>query len=592
MPEAVLEPGRIGPLWVPNRIVMGAMHLGLEGRDDDGAALAAFYARRARGGPGLIVTGGSAVSRVGAGGRSYSFVNEAGGATRLRTVAEAVHQAGGLIALQLFHAGRYAHHSSFGLEAVAPSAVHSDFSRSTPRSLDEVGILRTIEDFASGAARAREMGFDAVEVMGSEGYLINQFLSPLTNLREDAWGGDVERRMRFGLEVLRAVRARVGGDYPVLYRVSGADLVPGSSSCEESLAFAVRLGQEGVDAIEVGIGWHESRVPTVQGIVPEGAWAPIAADVRAAVRAPVAVIASNRITRLETAEAVMRETGVDFVSMARPLLADPDLIAKMQRGQGHLVNTCIACNQACVDRSFDDAATVSCMVNPVAGHELERSPDGAPPRRLRMVVIGGGPAGMEAARALAERGHRVELFEAGSELGGQFRMARLVPGKQDYGETIRYFGAELARLGVAIHLGRPVGAGDVGWLEGLDGVVLATGVRPRPIQLTGADLPHVHTYAEAFFSEPQGQDLVIIGGGGIGVDLAHWLSRPPAPISPRKHFWREQGLAEPSPGPPASGRRVTILQRSARLAAGVGRSTRWVVLQALRRQGVATLSGV
>ncbi|MDE2571128.1 MAG: 2,4-dienoyl-CoA reductase, partial [bacterium] len=367
--DAALRRGEIGRLALPNRIIMGSMHLGIEAESKDGAALAAFYVERARGGAGLIVTGGSAVSRVGAGGRHYSFVNEPEDERKLRRVAEAVHQAGGRIALQLFHAGRYAFQESFGLQPVAPSPLASKFSRARPRELSDAEIRAIIQEFAHGAERASAYGFDAVEVMASEGYLPNQFISPLTNRRDDTWGGDAPRRMRFGIELQRAIRRAVGPTYPVIFRISGADLMEGGTPHAEILAYAAALAREGVDAINVGIGWHESSVPTVQGMVPPGIWIRFARAVKGAVGG-LPVIASNRINSLEMADRVLAEGGVDFISMARPFLADAQIVAKALRGEPHLVNTCIACNQACIDRSLSDAA-VSCMVNPRAVRELE-----------------------------------------------------------------------------------------------------------------------------------------------------------------------------------------------------------------------------
>lgn len=495
----VLRPGAIGSLKVANRLVMGAMHLNLESLEDAGAALAAFYAERARGGPGLIVTGGSAVSPVAAGGPGYSLVNDPAHHPALRRAARAVHDEGGTIALQLFHAGRYALLAGTGLTPLAPSPVHSRFSRATPREMTEEDILRTVEDFAHGAATARELGYDAVEVMASEGYLLSQFLSPVTNLRTDDWGGGAERRRRFPLEVLRAVRAAAGEDFPVLFRISGADLVPGSPGQEETDALAVALAEGGAAALDIGVGWHESRVPTVQSAVPPGTWARYAEAVKKALCAAghpeVPVIASNRVNRLEQAESLLRR-GIDFVSMARPLLADSGLLAKSRAGRGDLVNVCLACNEACVDRSFGQER-VSCLVNPRAGHELDypERPAGTP---RSYAVIGGGPAGLEAARALAALGHRVELFEASDELGGQFRLARQVPGKEDFGATVRYYTAELARLGVRLHLGRRLGLGDAEDLRRFDGAVLATGVQPRLPEIPGWPLLHTLTYQEAF----------------------------------------------------------------------------------------------
>jgi 2,4-dienoyl-CoA reductase (NADPH2) len=590
--EHALRPGAIGALRLRNRVVMGSMHLGIEARDDGGAALAAFYVERVRGGAGLIVTGGSAISRAGAGGRNYSFINDEADALKLRRVAREVHGAGGTIALQLFHAGRYAFEDAFGLCPVAPSAVPSRFSGATPRALREDEIAETIGDFARGAARARAFGFDAVEVMASEGYLINQFLSPVTNLRDDAWGGDAERRMRFPLAVLRAIREAAGADFPVIFRISGADLVASSTTQEETLAFARRLAVEGVAAINVGVGWHESPVPTVQTVVPPGVWVRYAAAVARAV--PVPVIAGNRITSLAMADRVLAEGPVAFVSMARPFLADPAFVVKSARGEEALVDTCIACNQACIDRSLLDAE-VSCMVNPRAGRELElreerRFASGSVPR---VAVVGGGPAGMEAARALAALGARVDLFEAEEELGGQFRLARGIPGKGDFGETIRYFTRELARLGVSVHVSRALTTGDTEVLRGFAAVVVATGVKPRGVALPGAELPHVVDYVAALRDGVRGQRVAIVGGGGIGVDLAHLLSRGRSEGGEEARFLAEYGLATGANDLIVVGaKEVAVMRRGRGFGESIGKSTRWAVLGTLRRHGVRMLPNV
>ena len=599
MLEHVWQPGRIGPLELPHRLVMGSMHMGLESIDPDGSMLAAFYAERAAGGAGLIVTGGSAVSRVGAGGVSYSFINEQAEAAKLAAIPAAVHAAGGRVLLQLFHAGRYAFEKSFGLQPVAPSAVFSPYSRCEPRALSEEEILETVDDFANGAARARELGFDGVEIMGSEGYLLSQFMAPVTNLREDDWGGDLERRMRFPLAVAAAVRAAVGAEAAVVYRLSGADLVPGGASVEEVVALASRLASGPADALNVGIGWHESRVPTVQSGVPHGAWAPWAAAVREAVAVPV--IASNRVNTAALADALIGEGVADFVSMARPFLADP-LFVRRSREQGRRVNTCIACNQ-CIDQSIFDRR-VSCAVNPRAGYEVEPVVDG---EGLQVAVVGGGPAGMEAARALAASGFEVALFEAAERLGGQFRMACRIPGKEDFGLTGRYFEEELARLAVDISLGRWIGAEE---LDRFAAVVVATGVTPRCVPLAGAELPHVLSYAELLLAEDPlalvGERVAIIGAGGIGTDVAHMLS------AGGESFYEHYGLEPPAVAaragtealdvsrqirreiPRASGpsRQITLMRRAGRIGDGVGASTRWVVVQELQRAGVELLTGV
>ncbi len=597
MYEYVWRGGAIGPLSLPHRIVMGSMHLGLEGLSDDGDALAAFYRERALGGAALIVTGGSAVSRVGAGGRNYSFVNEDADAVKLAGVATAVHDAGGFLLLQLFHAGRYAYEASFGLTPVAPSAVYSRYSRCEPRALSGDDVLETIEDFARGARRARELGFDGVEIMGSEGYLFDQFLAPATNLRDDEWGGDSERRMRFALAVAAAVRAAGGAGQAVVFRMSGASFVEGGRDAEDVLELARRLvAGGGVDALNVGIGWHESRVPTVQALVPHGAWRPWARAVTDAVAGAVPVIASNRINTVELAEAVLAAGDADYVSLARPFLADPEIVRKaMDPASGRRLNICIACNQACIDRSIFDRR-VSCVVNPRAGYELELPAAGAVPRPgsvARVAVVGGGPAGMEATRALATAGHEVSLFEASDRLGGQFRMACRIPGKEDFAGTIAYFEAELDRLGVRVLVGAPVR--DAGALGEFDCIVVATGVVPRPIDLPGVDLPHVVSYAELLLGDgvPAGDAVAIIGAGGIGVDVAHLISH-----GATADFYAAYGLAPPGLGPartrvqPTRGPAVTLMRRGTRVGERIGPSTRWAVVQELRMAGVEILTGV
>ncbi|WP_067498991.1 FAD-dependent oxidoreductase [Actinoplanes sp. TFC3] len=582
----VFRPGTIGTLRLAHRIVMGAMHLNLEQRDDDGAALAAFYAERARGGAALIVTGGVAVSAQGAGGPGYGVISADATRVAVRRVVEQVHAAGGRLAVQLFHAGRYALPGVPGVQtSVAPSAVPSRFARSTPRELSAEQITETVGDFARAAVIARDLGCDAVEIMGSEGYLINQFTAPLTNLRDDAWGGDAERRRRFPVAVLQAVRAAVGAEFPVLFRMSGADLVAGGTPDDEVAALAVALAGAGVDALAVGVGWHESAVPTVQAQVPAGAWAGRARSVKQALRAgghgKVAVIAANRFDQLDRADAELAAGDVDFVALARPFLADPAIVAKSRAGAAGSVELCIACNEACIDRSFG-TETVSCLVNPRAGYELE-FPVVRAARAGRYAVIGAGPAGLEAARELARQGHDVTVYEAAPEPGGQFRLAAAVPGKSAFGETVRRRVRELSTLGVALRLGHRVGPGDLGELASYDGVLLTTGVRPRRPELPGLDLPHVFDYPQVF-ADPGalGPRVVIIGGGGIALDVAHLLTARPLTTG------FPSGWPPPGPGPVA----VTLMRRGGRIGQGVGASTRWVVLAELRAAGVEMLTGV
>ncbi|SDH73911.1 2,4-dienoyl-CoA reductase (NADPH2) [Sinosporangium album] len=580
----VFAGGRIGRLALPHRVIMGAMHLGLETRDDGGAALAAFYTERVRGGAGLMVTGGAAVSAVGVGGPTYGVLGEAGFHARLSRVVKEVHDAGGLIALQLFHAGRYA--VPAGLRPVAPSAVYSRFSRCEPLALTEAQVRASVDEFARGAAHARELGFDAVEIMGSEGYLIDQFLSPKTNLRDDEWGGDAERRGRFGAEVTRAVREAVGPSFPIIVRFSGLDLMDGGTRPANVFSFTRALVAAGADALNVGIGWHESPVPSVQAIVPPGLWIPFAARLKAAAGG-LPVIAGNRVDRVELAASILAGPSVDFVSMARPFLADAKLIDNTLRGRP--VNICVACNQACIDRSLDHR-DVSCMVNPRAGRELGTAPV-RPVRSLRVAIIGGGPAGLQAARQAALLGHSVELYEALDGLGGQFRMACKVPGKSNYRDTIGYFTAELARLGVRVHLNRAIGENDLGLLRSYDRVIVASGVRPHTLSIPGAGLPNVFSYPEAFGDGVLKGRVVIIGGGGIAIDLAHLAGRGESPLNDHERFRREHGL-EPGPVLVTANAEVTILQRGSRLAGRTGKSTRWAVLAELRRQGTRVLQGV
>nr|AFJ05083.1 NADH:FMN oxidoreductase/NADH oxidase [Streptomyces platensis] len=608
MYDHVFRAGAIGTMMLPHRIVMGAMHLNLETRDDDGAALAAFYAERAAAGAALIITGGVAVNAVGAGGPGYAVIGDSRDRAALSAAVRAVHDRGGRIALQLFHAGRYARPGAGEVVArpVAPSPVYSGFSRCTPREMTPGDITTTIDDFAEGACTARALGFDAVEVMGSEGYLINQFTAPLTNLRDDAWGGDAERRRRFPLEVLRAVRAAVGRDFPVLFRISGNDLVAGGTPPGEVTALAVALADAGADALSVGVGWHESPVPTVQSQVPAGTWAAVGKALKRALLAvghkDVAVIAANRIHDFAQADEALSGGELDFVAMARPFLADPEIVAKSAAGRPDQVNLCLACNEACIDRSFG-TDRVSCLVNPRAGHEEEFPPPQPARHRSglfgRYAVIGAGIAGLEAARTLAGLGHHVEVYEAAARVGGQFRLASQVPGKAEFAETIRHHVRELREAGVPLHLGRRIGGEDVPELRSFDGVVLATGVRPARLSLSGAELPHVRDYAQAF-ADPEALHgrLVIIGGGGIAVDLAHTLTTDPdAKVTPEEFLARHavpENAPRPGTEPAVRGalREVTLLRRGPRIGAGIGPSTRWVVLRNLKSAGVQMLTGV
>jgi 2,4-dienoyl-CoA reductase (NADPH2) len=614
--DHVFTPIEIGALKLPHRIVMGSMHLGLEGLEDAGERLGAFYRERALGGAGLIVTGGWAVSADGAADGSYGVLDTDAAKAALAKVRASVYETEGHMCLQLFHAGRYALADSPG-EVVAPSAIASRVSRVEPRALAEDEVWDVVAQFAAGARLAKELGFAAVEVMGSEGYLVDQFLSPVTNERDDSWGGDAEGRMRFGIEVASAVREAVGDDAAVLFRMTGPELMPESRPWEEVEAFAQGLVGAGVDALNIGVGWHESPVPTVQGAVPAGAFVPWAEGLKASITGTpppsasvvgVPVIAGNRVNRLADAEAILAAGGVDLVSMSRPFLADPRIVEKGHRGGA--VNVCISCDQACIDRSLV-GGHVSCLVNPRSGYEVDfpssyyvgkQTQSSGRPRYL---VIGGGPAGLEAARVLATLGGEVHLYEAREELGGQFRWARMVPGKEDYGATISYFESELRRLGVHLHLGHELSEDDADVIAGCVGVVLATGVHPRAVDIPGSDLPHVVDYATAFESGlGDARSVAIVGAGGIGVDLAHLLTHSPRDgtdfyerykvempsavrngrISTISHHERASGIGAP--------RRVTLLRRSGRVGSGIGITTRWVWLDALKHAGVQTRTGL
>ncbi|ARC57310.1 2,4-dienoyl-CoA reductase [NADPH] [Frondihabitans sp. 762G35] len=582
------------------------MHTGLETRDDGGEALARFYRERVEGGADLVITGGLAVNAEGRGGVDYAVLGDPASDARLRVAVAAVHEAGGAIAAQLFHAGRYALTEGLvgpdgeAAEVVAPSAVAWRGARgAVPRALDEAGILRTIDDFAHAARTAEGLGFDAVELMASEGYLVNQFCSPITNLRDDAWGGDAARRRRFAVAVVDAIGAAVSPGFPVSVRISGDDLMPGSSTPGDVDDLVRALVDAGVDGISVGVGWHESRVPTVQAAVPHGVWVPlaerIAGVVREGSRPGVAVIASNRLTDLRDAEDVLRRGRVDAVAMARPFLADPAIVAKSLSGRFDLVTPCIGCNQACIDRSLFGRA-VSCLVNPRAGRELEFAL--VPSRRNRRVaVVGAGPAGLSAALDLARRGSDVTVFEARPALGGQFDLAASIPGKEDYAGPVDSFRAELELLGATIVTGRRVAVPD---LVSFDHVVVATGVEPRALDLPGADLPHVLTYERALREGVPPGSVAIVGAGGIGIDTATFLVESGRESVRASAFARENGLPEGStaaasapqrravarPHEVRPGASVTVLSRSGTFGSGTGPTSRWVALGRLRAAGV------
>ncbi|MDT0209777.1 FAD-dependent oxidoreductase [Curtobacterium sp. BRD11] len=600
----------LGPLHLRNRVVMGSMHTGLEVLDDGGAAMAAFYRERAAGGVGCIVTGGIAISDEARGGPDFAVFGTGGADERFRVAVAAVHDEGGAVLAQLFHAGRYA--LANGLvdrygrpqRVVAPSALPWAAARGVqPVALTDAEVRRTIDDFAAAARSAAAIGFDGVEIMASEGYLVNQFQSPLTNLRDDDWGGDAERRRRFAIEVVRAVRTAVP-DLAVTIRLSGADLMPGSTTDAEVDALVHDLLPLGLDGISVGIGWHESRTPTVQAAVPHGAWLAyaerVAGVVRESAHPEVQVIASNRMTDLRDGEAVLRGGQVDAVALARPFLADPDIVRRSLDGRFDLVNTCIGCNQACLDHSIV-GRPVSCLVNPRAGRELTM-PLRPTVEPKRVDVVGGGPAGLAAAVDAARRGHAVTLWEATDALGGQFALAAAIPGKEDYAATVRAARAELDDRGATVHTGRAATVAD---LLDSDAVVLAAGVVPRVLDVPGAELPHVVSYEDALRDGVPPGTVAVVGGGGIGVDTAAFLVESPDEAVRAAEFaarW-DVTVADDVVGDvpqrlPAVARTlrpgadVTVLRRSGKFGQGIGITSRWVAVGRLRDAGVRMVGGV
>ena len=592
----ILKPLDLGFTTIKNRVVMGSMHSGLEDRFYNYPKLAAYFGERAKGGVGLIITGGISPNRQGwllpAGGT----MNTLGDVVPHRLVTRAVHKHGAKILLQILHAGRYGYQPF----VVSSSAIKSPISPFKPRQMSERTIFNTIKDYAYSANLAKKAGYDGVEIMGSEGYLLNQFLSRHVNQREDQWGGAIENRMRFAVEIVKAIRKEVGEKFIICFRLSLLDLVHDGNTMQEVISVAKALEEAGITLLNTGIGWHEARIPTIVTSVPRAAFVDYTAEVKKHVDIPV--IASNRINMPDTAEDIIASGKADMIQMARPLLADPFWVNKTATNRVDEINTCIACNQACLDHTFKNQR-VSCLVNPQAAYETElvylktKKPK-------RIAVVGGGVAGMSAATIAASRGHHVTLFEASTDVGGQFNLAKVVPGKEEFHETIRYFKVQIEKMGVDLRLNTKVNREQLE-REGFDEVVVATGVIPRALKIEGSDLPQVLSYAEVLRGAEVGHKVAVIGAGGIGFDISEFLLKPPhqkqpQPLDEWQREWgvdsnpnyvTEGGMVKAEIEPPI--REIYLLQRKTTpLGVGLGKTSGWVHRAQLKKHNVRMLRGV
>lgn len=591
---SLFAPLDLGFTQLKNRVLMGSMHTGLEERPDGTERLAAFYAERARHGVALIVTGGIAPAPSGVTMEGGATLNDAHQVPHHRIITDAVHREGGKIALQILHTGRY----SYQPQLVAPSAIQAPINRFTPHALSHDEILQLIEDFARCAQLAREAGYDGVEVMGSEGYLINEFLTLRTNQRDDEWGGDYARRMRFAVEVVRAVRQRVGNDFIIIYRLSMLDLVENGGTFSETVQLAQAIEAAGATLINTGIGWHEARIPTIATPVPRGAFSWVTRKLKGHVSLPL--ITTNRINDPQVADEILARGDADMVSMARPFLADAELLSKAQSGRADEINTCIGCNQACLDQIFAGKVT-SCLVNPRACHETKMPI--VPATALKnLAVIGAGPAGLAFAINAAARGHHVTLFDALGEIGGQFNIAKQIPGKEEFYETLRYYRRMIDVTGVTLKLNHYVVAED---LLAFGEVILASGIEPRRPPIEGIDHPKVLTYLDVLRDKtPVGNRVAIVGCGGIGFDTAMYLSQPGEPTSQNiadfcvewgidTSLQQAGGLRPEGPHLARSPRQIVMLQRKAsKPGEGLGKTTGWIHRATLLSRGVKMIPAV
>ena len=592
----LLAPLDLGFTTLRNRTLMGSMHTGLEEKPDGFERMAAYFAERARGGVGLMVTGGIGPNVEGGVYSGAAKLTTPEEAEKHRIVTQAVHEAGGKICMQILHAGRYA----YSPKSVAPSAIQAPINPFKPHELDEEGIEKQIADFVTCSSLAQVAEYDGVEIMGSEGYFINQFLAAHTNQRTDRWGGSYENRMRLPVEIVRRVREAVGPNFIIIYRLSMLDLVEGGSSWDEIVTLAKAIEKAGATIINTGIGWHEARIPTIATKVPRAAFTKVTAKLKGEVSIPL--ITTNRINTPEVAEQVLAEGDADMVSMARPFLADPEFVNKAAEGRSDEINTCIGCNQACLDHTFGGKLT-TCLVNPRACHETELNY--IPTTAVKKIaVVGAGPAGLSAASVAAERGHRVTLFDSASEIGGQFNVAKRVPGKEEFFETLRYFKRKLETSGVELRLNARVGVEEL-VAGGFDEIILATGIAPRTPAIPGIDNPKVISYLDAILGrKPVGQRVAVIGAGGIGFDVSEFVTHQGRSTSlDRGAFWHEWGIdtalearggvAGIKAEVPAPARQVFLLQRKkTKVGDGLGKTTGWIHRTGLKNKQVQMLNSV